>query len=76
MGRDDQLIRSSAILDRVSNWGQFLSDEISDDHMTKLRSHQCTGRPLGSEDFTTKLEELSGRSLRLKKRGPKIKISK
>lgn len=75
MGQNDGLIKSSAILDKASDWQKFLSEGIPEAHITKLRSHQRTGRPLGSEDFTVKLEGLSGRSLRQKKRGPKIKTS-
>ena len=74
-GRDDGLVKASALLDLVPDWKRFLSDDISDKHLSKLRSHQRTGRPLGDDDFIVKLEALSGRSLRPQKPGPKREVS-
>ena len=74
MGQNDRLVKSSAMLNRVSNWRQFLADGTAETHIAKLRSHQRTGRLLGSEEFTVKLEELSGRVLRRKKPGPKREV--
>ena len=41
------------------------------DTSSRIRKHTRTGRPLGSEAFIDHLEQLTGRSLRPKKRGPK-----
>jgi putative transposase len=39
----------------------------------KMRRHEQTGRPLGSESFMVKLEKILDRMLRPKRPGPKIK---
>jgi len=70
--QDDVLVKVKPMLDRVSNWSEFLA---SGDQATfdKLRMHERTGRPLGQDSFIDKMSQLAGRALGRKKPGPKRK---
>jgi len=67
MREDDALVTVKPMLEIVGSWEKFLQvdDEESYSH---LRKHEKTGRPLGSESFVEKLEGLTGRNLRPKRR--------
>ena len=73
--QDDILVNVGPMLGRVSDWRDFLDDEPDPDSLEALRSHIRTGRPLGSDRFIDELESLTGRPLRTKPPGPKIKLS-
>jgi putative transposase len=47
-----------------------LSDLAPEEYET-LRRHERSGRPLGSDNFMAKMENLTGRVLRRQKPGPK-----
>jgi putative transposase len=49
------------------NWDEYLDDE----DLEIFRKHERTGRPLGDEDFVSKLEKICKRELAKKKTGPK-----
>jgi putative transposase len=51
-GRDDALVKVLPLLDMVGNWRDFLSENVEQHEMTKIRRHENTGRPLGSDNFT------------------------
>jgi len=72
-GKKDPLVNVSGLNERVDNWAQFLSRPADLLVVEKLRKHEHTGRPLGSENFIIKLEKILDRMLRPKKRGPKAK---
>ena len=72
-GEDDELVKVSPLLDRVSDWRSFLSQRCEESAIMQLRQHERTGRPLGDEDFLVGLEKSLGRTLRRKKPGPKSK---
>ena len=55
----------------ISDWSAYLKLEDRPEDIRKLIAHEHTGRPLGSEDFVRKLEELTGRVLAPRKRGRK-----
>ncbi|MCX6568541.1 MAG: transposase [Candidatus Aminicenantes bacterium] len=55
----------------ISDWSAYLKQKDSPEEMKKFIAHEHTGRPLGSEDFIRRLEELTGRVLAPKKRGRK-----
>ena len=71
--RDDVVTTVSPMLERVSNWGEFLADKKSGGlrETELLRKHTRTGRPIGGDAFVSHLECLTGRTLRKKKPGPK-----
>ena len=70
-GKDDALCRVEPMLNRVGNWNQYLSSEVSPEECEELRRHTRTGRPLGNEQFVNFVEELTGRDLKPGKPGPK-----
>lgn len=69
--RDDALVRVSPLLELISDWNEFLKDELQEKEYQELRQHERTGRPLGSDLLIDKLEVLLGKQLRKKKTGPK-----
>ncbi|HEB12795.1 MAG TPA: transposase [Actinobacteria bacterium] len=72
-GKADRLVKPSSLDHMVGDWRQFLNQKMSKNCPTDLRRHERTGRPLGSDAFIKKLEELSGRRLRCQQAGRKKK---
>lgn len=70
-GRDDRLVNATRLLAAVSDWSGFLREEYSPEDAELFRKKTGTGRPLGSDAFVKGLEEKLGRTLSLKKPGPK-----
>ena len=68
-GRDDALVKVQPLLDRFGDWQKFLASGLSEEE--QVRSHERTGRPLGSPAFVDRLERLLRRVLKPHKRGPK-----
>ena len=56
------------------NWCDYLAEPEKHDEDEALKATMKTGRPLGSERFVEKLEELLGGTLKPKKRGRKRKV--
>jgi len=75
-GKDDGLVRVKPMLDRVSNWREYLEYGLDDATISLLRKHSNTGRPLGDESFLATLEQKAGRVLRPLKPGRKRKAEK
>ena len=83
-GADDALVTAEPMCGRVlEHWGDWRtyllgsSAEIdAEDLPAKLHRHETTGRALGSRPFVEKLQDLLGRPLLPKKRGPKPKAKK
>ncbi len=72
-GQDDVLVKAASLLGIVDDWRAFLSDPAADGLGQTLQHHERTGRPLGDENFLTKLEGLLSRVLKPKKPGRKHK---
>jgi putative transposase len=54
------------------SWKRYLEEGLdSSGEVERIRSATRTGRPLGTENFVARLEALTGRVLRPRKRGPK-----
>jgi len=70
-GREDRLIAASPLPKMVGDWREFLGSGIGADDAEILRLHERTGRPLGSDDFITRLESELARVLQRLKPGPK-----
>jgi putative transposase len=70
-GESDALVKAGALRDLVGNWRRFLAEGVTDKEAGRLRHHERTGRPLGSETFVARLEKKLGTSLQMKKRGPR-----
>jgi len=74
-GLDDKLVTVAPMLDRISNWREFIcAEHRNDNQMTTLREHSRNGRPAGNEEFVNKLEKLVGRSLKRRKPGRPKKV--
>lgn len=74
-GIDDTLVTVKPMLDRVNNWQQYLSNDSSC-NTELLELHTRTGRPLGSDNFARKLEEICCKPLAPKKAGRKPSLVK
>jgi len=72
-GKDDGLVRVEPMLSYIGDWAGYLALDMDEAEAAALRSHQRTGRPLGSADFIAGLETTLGRFLRKRKPGPKPK---
>jgi putative transposase len=69
-GRDDSFVKVAPLLEMVVSWREFLLPLDGEDDLARLRKHERTGRPLGSEEFLRRVESATGRTLRPLKRGP------
>jgi putative transposase len=70
-GRDDLLVKSGPMLERVDDWRDYLRTAVDGADSDLLRLHERTGRPLGSPGFIETLEATTGRTLAPRRRGPK-----
>ena len=75
-GQDDQLVKVSPMLERVSNWQTYLESDLDDAIINALQLHTRTGRPLGDDAFVDILELKLGKALRPLKPGRKRKSGK
>ncbi len=71
-GLDDKLVKVTPLLGMAGEWKLFLS-AATDEEMDKIRRHERSGRPLGSESFVERLESALDRLLKPGKPGPKGK---
>ncbi|MDI6733857.1 MAG: transposase, partial [Planctomycetota bacterium] len=62
--KDDKLVTVKPLLEIAEDWKTFLENKPSEDEINLLRKHETTGRPLGSEGFIKKLEQLFNRIFR------------
>ena len=72
-GRDNQLVKVRPLLGLFGNWKRLLDRSVEEDVAEKIRLHERTGRPFGTDEFIEKLEKQLGRKLTFGKRGPKEK---
>ncbi len=74
-GRDNELVHVAPVLERYGDFASFLDQGDNDSGAFRvLRQSETTGRPLGSAKWVERLEALSGRELKPRRRGPKRKI--
>jgi putative transposase len=69
--RNDRLVRVRPLLQLVGDWGALLASGLPEGEGQALRRHERTGRPLGNDNFITRLEGLVGKVLRRGKPGPR-----
>lgn len=69
-GRDDGLAKVAPLLEMVGDWRAFLALS-SREEVDLFHRHERTGRPLGHEAFTQRLESELGRVLQPQRPGPK-----
>ena len=70
-GRDDGLVAVASLLDRLGSVTALIDTAPAAVALARLRAAETTGRPLGSDDFVTRLEDLMRRRLRRQKPGRK-----
>ncbi len=70
-GRAGGLVNAGALLDRAGDWRGFLNQGLEKADWERLRGHENSGRPAGSETFIEELETRLARSLKKRKPGPK-----
>jgi putative transposase len=73
-GLDDQLVKVAPLLEMAGDWKLFL-EAATEEEMEKIRRHERSGRPLGSESFIGRLETALYRLLKPGKPGPKGKCN-
>ena len=71
-GKDDELIRVSPLLERISNWEAYLLENATTNDFDIIRQHTKTGRPIQSDQFLSELQILTGNDYRRGKPGRKI----
>ncbi len=69
-GESNGIVNVRPMLERVTDWREYLALSEHPETIETLRSHSNTGRPAGSKEFITALERISGRTLRKRKTGP------
>lgn len=68
-GTSDPLVARGRLEELVGNWASFLAEGTSEVETRLLRKHADSGRPLGDDAFIERLEELTGRNLKIGRRG-------
>ena len=69
-GLKDSLLSPCYLTDEIENWQRYLQEGPSDAAYDKnVEKHLSTGRPLGSEDFIMKLQDITNRTLKIKAPG-------
>ena len=71
--KPDKLVSGNECLFNIRDWASFLAENISETELKLFKEHANTGRPLGDDAFIEKLEKITGRTLKIRKRGPKSK---
>jgi putative transposase len=70
-GHEDGMTTVAPVLTRYPRFAEFIAAGPDPEAFDRLRQAESIGHPLGSDDFITKLETLTQRTLRPLKRGPK-----
>ena len=71
---DDEIVTVAPMLERVSNWNDYLMMDAREEEINAIRRCTSSGRPAGSKAFIQKLENITGQTLTKKKPGPKPRI--
>jgi putative transposase len=69
--RDDGVTALAPVRERYPDFANFLSGEVDDDMLKRLRGAGSIGRPLGDRRFLNAIERKTRRVLKPAKRGPK-----
>jgi putative transposase len=75
-GKDDLLVKSQSLVERIGNWQEFLNQGNADWELDAIRGHLRTGRPLGDKSFLVSLEQRLRRPLLPRKPGPTPKTTR
>ncbi len=72
-GCDDGLVTVAPLLDRLGSVTALIDTEPEAEALARLRAAETIGRPLGSDEFVTRLEGIVQRRLRRQQSGRKAK---
>jgi len=67
----DPLLSDNFVIEEIQDWSAYLDSGSGNTHYNLFRQHLRSGRPLGNDAFVTKLEKITGMTLRKRKPGPK-----
>ncbi len=71
-GGDDGVVTVAPVLERVGPFAEFLGEKVDEEvAFAPLRRSETTGRPAGSPEWVTALEQKLSRPLAPRKRGPR-----
>jgi putative transposase len=70
-GKDDGLTARQPVREIIPDFAGLLASAPEQDLFDSLRASESIGRPLGSDRFLARIERLTGRVLKPRKRGPK-----
>ncbi len=70
-GRNDEMVDATPLLEREPDWARFLAEGLDPQVHAAIQSAELTGRPLGDDAFTARLEHSLGRTLTRRKPGRK-----
>ena len=73
-GGDDAVVSVTPMLQRVSEWSNYLSQGSSEAELEGIRSHGRSGRPAGADNFLKHLQTLTGKRLEKEKPGRRSSI--
>lgn len=68
---DDGITKTGPVRERYPDFAALIESGEDDAASDRLRKAEMIGRPLGDDTFLTRLENMTGRSLKPGKRGPK-----
>ena len=72
-GCGDGITQVAPVLERVPNFAGFIATVGDPAALDRLRHSETIGRPVGDDDFLSRLEAETGRTLKAAKRGRKVK---
>jgi|WetSurMetagenome_2_1015567.scaffolds.fasta_scaffold610941_1 putative transposase len=68
---ENPILSDCPIFTWVHDWAAFLHQDDDSSDSKQFIEHELTGRPLGSEEFITRLEQMTGRILHPRRQGRK-----
>ncbi len=72
-GEDDILVKGEPLNKIVPGWQSLPATNVVEKDYEAIRRHERTGRPLGDNDFISRLKKQTGRILKRRKPDPKKK---
>ena len=69
--KKDRIIDNSFVAEDIKDWASYISEEDDQNDLIRFRRHRNTGRPLGGKGYMEKSENITNRSLKRKKPGPR-----
>ena len=63
LGKKDLLISGQENILKIENWSDYLKEKDDPSLIEQIEAHEKTGKPLGSDIFLRKLEEVTGRKI-------------